>query len=144
MFEGALGIADPQHNGVTSHLGEGRLPHYVTAEGINAHALGRTVQGIGQRVTVGIAGQWLKDIYEYFALDNPQAAGKVIEEIYLKTKTLKDFPQQGYLFRKDPDSEIRVLLYGHYRIAYQLYSDNTQLDILGVFHGKLDIDRFLS
>jgi plasmid stabilization system protein ParE len=41
-----------------------------------------------------------------------------------------------------PDHHIRVLLHGHYRIAYLIKPDGT-IDILGVFHGSLDIDRYL-
>jgi toxin ParE1/3/4 len=33
------------------------------------------------------------------------------------------------------------LLYGHYRIAY-LIKDDGNIDILGVFHGALDIGRY--
>ena len=48
----------------------------------------------------------------------------------------------GYHYRTEPDSEIRVLLYGHYRIAYLLKIDDTP-EILGIFHSALDIDRYL-
>jgi plasmid stabilization system protein ParE len=34
-----------------------------------------------------------------------------------------------------------ALLYGHYRIAY-LVKDDGNIDILGVFHGALDIARY--
>lgn len=34
------------------------------------------------------------------------------------------------------------LLYGHYRIAYLYRLDNESVEILGVFHGALDIDRY--
>ncbi len=37
---------------------------------------------------------------------------------------------------------MRILLYGHYRIAYLIKDENT-IDILGVFNGALDIERFL-
>jgi toxin ParE1/3/4 len=37
---------------------------------------------------------------------------------------------------------IRILLYGHYRIAYLLKPDDN-IDILGVFHGALDLERYL-
>jgi plasmid stabilization system protein ParE len=40
------------------------------------------------------------------------------------------------------DVDVRVLLYGHYRIAYVIKPDSN-IDILGVFHGALDIDRYL-
>jgi len=34
-----------------------------------------------------------------------------------------------------------MILYGHYRIAY-LVKDDDNIDILGVFHGALDITRY--
>jgi toxin ParE1/3/4 len=36
-----------------------------------------------------------------------------------------------------------VLLYGHYRIAYQIAPDD-DIQILGVFHGAMDVRRYLS
>ena len=39
------------------------------------------------------------------------------------------------------DGEIRILLYGHYRIAYLVKPD--LVEILGVFHGALDIQRYI-
>jgi plasmid stabilization system protein ParE len=33
------------------------------------------------------------------------------------------------------------LLYGHYRITY-LVTEQNNVEILGVFHGALDIDRY--
>ena len=43
---------------------------------------------------------------------------------------------------EEEDGEIRILLYGHYRIAYQIRSTSS-IVILGVFHSALDIDRYL-
>lgn len=37
---------------------------------------------------------------------------------------------------------MRVLLYGHYRIAYRIKAGE-EIDVLGVFHGALDIGRYL-
>ena len=48
----------------------------------------------------------------------------------------------GYKYRTEPEGDIRILLYGHYRIAYLIRS-NEMIDILGVFHGAMDIDRYL-
>ncbi len=87
------------------------------------------------------AAQWLKDIYDYIAQDNPTAAGKVVSGIYEKAQLLSDFPKLGQKYREEPEGEIRVLLYGHYRIAYMITDD--YIDILGVFHGALDLDRYL-
>lgn len=87
------------------------------------------------------AEQWLREIYEYIAKDNPSAAGKVVSGIYDKAQLLSDFPQLGHKYREEPEGDIRILLYGHYRIAY-IIRGNT-IDILGVFHGALDIERYL-
>ncbi len=88
------------------------------------------------------AETWLKDIHDYIAQDNPDAAGRVVEKIYNKVQLLKKYPEAGYAYRSEPKGEIRILLYGHYRIAYLLSSENI-IEILGVFHGALDIERYL-
>lgn len=85
---------------------------------------------------------WLKDIHDYIALDKKSIAKKVVNEIYNKTQILQTFPRVGYSYPNDESKEIRILLYGHYRIAY-LIKDENSIDILGVFHGALDIERYL-
>ena len=88
------------------------------------------------------ASFWLKDIHDYIAIDNPKIAKKVINEIFTKTQILSSFPKIGYLYKDNTNNEVRVLLYGHYRIAY-LIKDTETIDILGVFHGALAIERYL-
>ncbi len=85
---------------------------------------------------------WLKDIYDFIARDNPTAARKIVNGIYKKAQILLQFPEMGYKYQSEPEGDIRILLYGHYRIAY-LLKGKTAIDILGVFHGALDIDRYL-
>ncbi len=87
------------------------------------------------------AEQWLREIYEYIVQANPSAAEKVVAGIYDKAQLLSDFPELGHKYREEPEGDIRVLLYGHYRIAYIITDD--YIDILGVFHGALDIERYL-
>ena len=88
------------------------------------------------------AGRWLRDIHDYIAAENPVAAKKVIVGIYEKAQVLRDFPEIGHKYREEVEGDVRVLLYGHYRIAY-LVRPAGPIDILGVFHGALDIDRYL-
>ena len=84
---------------------------------------------------------WLKEIYEYIAPDNPQAAEQVIDGIYNKAQLLKEHPEIGHKYEVPDKEDIRILLYGHYRITYILLEG--RIDILGVFHGALDIDKYL-
>jgi plasmid stabilization system protein ParE len=46
----------------------------------------------------------------------------------------------GHRYSASP-RHVRILHYGHYRIAY-LVKDDGNVDILGVFHGSLDITRY--
>jgi toxin ParE1/3/4 len=48
----------------------------------------------------------------------PSAAAKVVSGIYDKVQLLNDFPQLGYKYKSEKEGDIRILLYGHYRIAY--------------------------
>jgi plasmid stabilization system protein ParE len=88
------------------------------------------------------AETWLRDIYEYIAQDNPVAAARVVEGIYDRAQILSEFPQIGHRYEGIADREVRILLYGHYRITYLIKSEE-DIDILGVFHGALNIQRYL-
>lgn len=88
------------------------------------------------------AAIWLEDIYKYIAKDNPEAARRVMEKIFRKVQILYEFPEIGYHHSKEPEGEIRVLLYGHYRIAY-LYRNPDMAEILGIFHGALGMRRYI-
>lgn len=85
---------------------------------------------------------WLKDIHDYIALDNPPAALRVVEGIYQRVQMLREFPDIGHRYRSEEDGEVRILLYGHYRIAYLRRKQGDFVDVLGVFHGALDLDRY--
>jgi toxin ParE1/3/4 len=88
------------------------------------------------------AERWLQDTHDYIAATNPRAAARVVEGIYEKVQLLRQFPELGYRYDRHPTQHIRILLYGHYRIAYLLKPDDN-IDILGVFHGALDLERYL-
>jgi plasmid stabilization system protein ParE len=88
------------------------------------------------------ARAWLRRIHDYIARDNPEAATRVIEEIHEKALPLRSFPESGHRYFVKSEQNIRILLYGHYRIAYLIKPDGN-IDILGVFHGAMDIEEYL-
>jgi toxin ParE1/3/4 len=53
---------------------------------------------------------WLKEIYEFIALDDENAGTRVIEEIREKARLLTDFPDMGFVFREEAEGTIRILL----------------------------------
>ncbi|MFQ5528642.1 MAG: type II toxin-antitoxin system RelE/ParE family toxin [Thermoanaerobaculia bacterium] len=88
------------------------------------------------------AARWLRDIHDYIAQDSPESARRVVREIHARGESLAAFSERGYRYEDRPDRNIRILLWGHYRIAYLVRSGG-DVEILGVFHGALDIRRYL-
>ncbi len=86
------------------------------------------------------AQRWLVDIFEYIAADNPQAADDTVNAIYDRIQALANFPEMGAsLLGVEPpcaDSPLRS-----YRIAYPIKNDGG-IDVLGIFHGALDISKY--
>ncbi|MBN1461048.1 MAG: type II toxin-antitoxin system RelE/ParE family toxin [Armatimonadetes bacterium] len=89
------------------------------------------------------AATWLEDIHDYIAQEDPSAAARVVQGIYDRVQSLGEFPDLGQRCRSEPEGDVRILLFGHYRIAYLRYTAKQVVDILGVFHDALDIDRYL-
>ena len=87
------------------------------------------------------AVKWLQEIHNYISKDNVNIANKVIDEIYEKVQILETMLEIGYKYQGSDD--VRILLYGYYRIAY-LLKDKYTIDILEVFHGSLNIERYLN
>ena len=88
------------------------------------------------------ADRWMQEIHDYIAQHNPSAAKQTVEGIYNKVQWLLRFPEFGYRYEHDDGRGIRIILFGHYRIAYLIKSSG-DIDILGVFHAALDIERLL-
>ena len=86
------------------------------------------------------AQRWLSDIYDFIATDNPVAAAQTAQGIFERAQVLKAHPEIDHRYLAS-SRNVRILLYGHYRIAY-LVRDDGNIDILGVFHGSLDISRY--
>lgn len=87
------------------------------------------------------ASAWVRDIYDHIAADNPDAAERVAEGLYRRAEQLREHPESGYRYARSQQN-VRILLYGHYRIAYRV-TEERDVRILGVYHGALDITRYL-
>ena len=89
------------------------------------------------------ATERLREIHDYIARDNPSAASLVVDGIFAKTQLLCSHPRIGQRYDGIANREIREILYGHYRIPY-LIVDESIIEILGVFHGAMEIERYLA
>lgn len=88
------------------------------------------------------AARWLAEIHDYIAIDNPAAARRTTRAIHELAQSLTAFPERGYRYQAHPHRHIRIVVFGHYRVAY-LVKSHGDVDILGVFHGALEIRRYL-
>lgn len=73
------------------------------------------------------AQSWLKDIYDYIAADNPDAATRTVEGIYERAQLVRQHPEIGFKYETQSPRPIRILLYGHYRITYLLKEAATSI-----------------
>lgn len=88
------------------------------------------------------AARCLEEIHDYIAADSPAAAHEVVTRIYDKIPLLRAQPRLGQGYEPIADREVRETRYGHYRIAYLLVNEE-RIEILGIFHGAMDIERYL-
>jgi plasmid stabilization system protein ParE len=97
---------------------------------------------MGEIVWTREATRCLENIYDFISEENPTAAQKVISGIYEKIQLLRTQPRLGQRYDAIGDREVRETLYGHYRIAYLLRSED-RIEILGIFHSAMDIESYL-
>jgi toxin ParE1/3/4 len=88
------------------------------------------------------AERWLLKIHDYIALDKPGAAFQVVQSIYERAQVLAEFPAIGQVHHSSSGREVRILLWGHYRIVY-LQRSIDEIHVLGVFHGAMRWDQYL-
>ncbi len=84
----------------------------------------------------------LKSIFDYISEENPTAAESVTQGIFKKVQILRQHPRLGQRYERIEDREVREIIYGHYRIPYLILNE-FRIDILGVFHGAMNIDEYL-
>ncbi len=87
------------------------------------------------------AADGLEQIHIYISGHNPGAAHRVVTGIYDKIQMLKKHPRIGQRSETIADGEVREILYGHYRIAYQIKKED-RIEIIAIFHSAMDIDRY--
>ena len=76
----------------------------------------------------------LDEIRAYIARDNPDAADRVVTEIFDTIRALVPFPHQGYRRPNLTSRPLRFAIVREYVIAYA--PDKTPLRVLAVFHGR--------
>jgi addiction module RelE/StbE family toxin len=77
----------------------------------------------------------LKDICGYISRDNPAASEKIGRGILSHVKILETFPFIGPAYPRGSSGTIREIVYGNYRIFYEVIQNDATVDLLRVWHG---------
>ena len=78
------------------------------------------------------AKQMLMKIFDGLMTDDPAMAAGVVRSIYRKVQILQEYPQIGWFYSHTSRREVYILLFGHYRIAYEVHGSG-YIVILGTF-----------
>lgn len=87
-----------------------------------------------------VALQDLSNIWLTIALDNPNAADRVISRIYDAEERLADFPELGRI-RPELRQNLRSWAVGDYLILYRI--DPDAVVIMRILHGARDLDDLI-
>lgn len=83
----------------------------------------------------------LKYIHAWISKDSTLQAGRMAEQIWTRTQVLSQFPRLGHLWQSDGTAEIRILYYGHHKVPYRFDPLTDRVEILGVFHGRMEFEK---
>lgn len=81
----------------------------------------------------------LRAINDFIARDSPMYAGRQIERLISKVEQTSLMPTRGHPVHEHPDSGLREVHEGGYRIIYRLSQDEMQ--IVTLIHMKQDMDK---
>jgi plasmid stabilization system protein ParE len=74
----------------------------------------------------------LLKIFDCLANDAPATATNVVHSIYRKVQLLQGSPQIGWCYPHVSKRDVRIMLFGHYRIAYEIHASG-YIVVLGMF-----------
>jgi plasmid stabilization system protein ParE len=86
----------------------------------------------------------MESIHRWIARDSEIQATRILEQIWQRTQILVEFPRLGHLWQEDGSSEIRFLFYGHHKVAYRYDPGSELVEVLGVYHGRMEVERHLN
>ena len=84
----------------------------------------------------------LKDICDYVSRDNPAASEKIGRGILNHVKILETFPFIGPAYPRGSGGTIREIVYGNYRIFYEVTQKETVVHVLHIWHGARSEPNF--
>lgn len=82
----------------------------------------------------------LQGIWEFIALDNPDAATRIVNELLAAFEHLVEWPGSGH---SRPDLTTKDVRFWPVRSYLVIYRETVPLEIVTILHGARDIHSFL-
>lgn len=76
------------------------------------------------------------DIWDYVAVEDREAASRLIDRIYATSRRLADFPESGPA-RPDIAPDVRSLIVGRYLLLYRV--GDSSVEVVRVLHSARNI-----
>ena len=83
----------------------------------------------------------LKNIADFIAQDSPYYAAALVREIRDAARSLKRFAERGRIVPEFDSPNIRELFIRHYRLIYDLQTEEVR--ILALIHGARDLSALI-
>lgn len=87
------------------------------------------------------AAEDLRSIHDYIAQDSARYARIMIERLQKASRFLTKFPEMGQVVHEFADRDYREHVVGIYRLIYRHEPDHQRIVIMGVIHGRRDLER---
>ena len=84
----------------------------------------------------------LQDICSYIAQHDLQAAGRIGRGILDHVRILASYPFIGPAYPRGVKGTLREIVFGSYRIFYDVGEDSRSVEILHVWHGAREEPKF--
>lgn len=80
-----------------------------------------------------LASEDLQEVYDYISRDSIQYADRFVDNLFVKVDVLKKFPRLGRIVPEFSSENLRELIYGNYRLVYEIISE-TEIHMIRVHH----------
>lgn len=80
-----------------------------------------------------LASEDLQEVYDYISRGSIKYADRFVDNLFERVDTLEKFPRLGRIVPEFASENLRELIYGNYRLVYEIISE-TEIHMIRVHH----------
>jgi toxin ParE1/3/4 len=78
----------------------------------------------------------LEEQADFIAAENPGAARRMLEQVFMRVDGLAEMPRSGRVYPGTDDLDLRELVVGAHRVIYRVAEQEQMIQVLTVRHGR--------